>query len=310
MAESRLLIVGQANMELNLQLPRFPSTDEALVSDGVFRFVPGGNGGQNAVCAAKLGTDALLCTRLGNDLNGRTLKSYYEACGVDTRFIRMDRNRPTALFESITEQEGHTRSVLFPGAGAALTDEDLEDAFSAFPDGLLLSFDTNELLFRRACDYAAELGIPVFADGMRASFEYPRTMPRLEAIVLGEAETYAYTDIYPDCLDNYVRACIRLNAKINSKYFIIRLKGRGTFLTDGKYSDIISLPDTAGEMSEHPDVFCAALAAEMLSGKSASEAVKTAGVVSAYISLNRGSNDPYPTRKQLAAFKENYGIRD
>ncbi|MBR6530509.1 MAG: hypothetical protein IKT43_03740 [Clostridia bacterium] len=309
MAEPRLLIVGQSNMELDLRLPRFPAAGETLKSDGVFRFSPGGRAGQAAACTAKLGIDTLLCTRIGNDLNGRTLKNFYDACGVDTRFVKADKNRPTALCQTITEQEGRTRSILFPGATGALTDEDLEDAFSAFPDGLLISFDCGDFLFRRACALAAELGIPVFADGMRPDFEYPMTMPRLEAIVLGEAETYAYTDIYPDCLDNYVRACIRLNAKINSRYFIIRLKGRGTFLTDGKYSEIISLPDTAGEMAEKPDVFTAALAAEMIAGESVRNAVKIAGVVSAYISLNRGNADPYPTREQLADFCKNYGIR-
>lgn len=309
MAEKRLLIVGQANMELAMQMPRFPAKGESLASDGVFRFSPGGRAGQAAACTAKLGLDTLLCTRIGNDLNGRTLKSFYEKCGVDTRFVKVDKNRPTALYQTITEQEGKCRSILFPGASSALTDEDLEDAFSVFPDGVLLSFDCGEFLFRRACSLAAEAGIPVFADGLRPAFEYPLTMPRLEAIVLGEAETYAYTDIYPDCLDNYVRACIRLNAKINSRYFIIRLKGRGTFLTDGKYSEIISLPDAAGEMANNPDVFTAALASEMMRGESITNAVKIAGVVAAYISLNRGAQDPYPTRANLVDFCKNHGIR-
>lgn len=309
MAEPRLLIIGQTNMELSLKLPRFPAAGEALTSDGFFQLAPGGRAGQSAACAARLGVDTLLCSRIGNDLNGKTLKSFYDSCGVDTRFLKQDRNRPTALLETVTEQEGRTRSVLFPGAVSGLTDDDLEDAFSAYPDGVLISFDCGEFLFRRACALAAELSIPVFADGMRPAFEYPMTMPRLEAIILGEAETYAYTDIFPDCLDNYVRACIRLNAKINSRYFIIRLKGRGTFITDGKYSEIVSLPDTASEMTESPDVFCAALSAEMLKTKDIKKSVKTAGVVSAYVSLNHGTADPYPTSTQLAEFAKNYGIR-
>ncbi len=309
MAEPRLLIIGQTNLELSLRLPRFPAAGETLTSDGVFQFTPGGRAGQSAACAARLGVDTLLCSRIGNDLNGKTLRDFYDSCGVDTRFLKTDRNRPTALCETITEQDGRARSILFPGAVAALSDDDLEDAFSAYPDGVLLSFDLGESLFRHVCSLAAELSTPVFADGMRPSFEYPMTMPRLEAIVLGEAETYAYTDIFPDCLDNYVRACIRLNAKINSRYFIIRLKGRGTFITDGKYSEIVSLPETAGEMSESPDVFTAALTAEMLKTGDIKEAVKTAGAVSAYVSLNRGSADPYPNRQKLAEFAKNYGIR-
>lgn len=309
MAEPRLLVVGSANMELALQLHRFPTAGESLASDGAFRFSPGGRAANAAVCAAKLGTDVLFCTRLGNDLNGRTLKNTYEAAGVDTRFVKLDKNRPTPLYQTITEQGKQTRSILFSGANAALNDDDLEDAFMAYPDGVLLHFDTSEYLFRRACELATELNIPVFCDASNPLFTYPVSMPRLEAIVLDEAQTYAYTDIYPDCLDDYVRACIRLKAKINAHHFILRLKGRGTYLTDGKYSEIISLPDTAGEMADSPDVFAAAVASECLAGRTMKEAVKTAGVVCAYLSLNRGLSDPYPTRKQLAGFCQNYGIR-
>lgn len=309
MAEPRLLIIGQANLELEMRMSRFPSPGENLVSDGVFSFSCGGRGGRAALCAARLGTDTLLCARVGSDLHGRVLKNYYESAGVDTRFLKQDKRRPTPLMQTICEEGGKTRTLLFPGAGEAMRDDDLEDAFSAFPDGVLLHFDTNEQLFRRACDLAAESGIPVFADGVRAAFEYPRAMPKLEAIVLGEAETYAYTDIYPDCLDNYVRACIRLNAKIRSHYFLIRLKGRGTYITDGKYSEILSLPDAAGEMADRPDVFAAALSCELLRGTSITEAAKTAGALCAYLSLNRSAPTPYPTREELALFCRRSGIR-
>ncbi len=308
MAEPRLLIVGSANMELSLRVSRFPAAGEHIVSEGAFQLVPGGRAGNAAACAAKLGTDVLFCTRIGNDLNGRTLKAHYDSFGIDTRFVKMDRSRPTALYQTIREGN-RDRSILFSGAGSAISDDDLEDAFMAFPDGVLLHFDQNEYLFRLACELAAEAQIPVFADGVRPAFDYPLSMPKLEAIVLDEAETQRLTDIYPDCLDNYVRACMRLQTKINANYFVLRINGKGTYISDGKYSEIVSLPNAAGEIADTPDVFTAALAGEYLHGKSITEAVEFAGVVCAYLSLNRGSDDPYPTRKQLQGFRQTHGIR-
>lgn len=307
MAESRLLIVGQANMELRMSLSRFPAAGESLVSDGSFRFVPGGRGANSALCASALGTDSLLCTRVGNDLNGRTLKGFYESHGVDTRFVKLDRNRATPLLQTVQEQGQNTRNLLFSGAFSALSDEDLDDAFMAFPDGVLTSFESNEHLFRRTAALAAESGIPLFVDGTRPSFEYPASMPRLEAIVLGEAETYAYTDIFPDCLDNYVRACIRLNAKINSHYFLIRLKGRGTYFTDGKYSEIISTPEFATETTDDSDVFCAALATELIRNKNITEAVRVASAVCGY-RQRADKQGAFPTREELLAFCDSCGF--
>lgn len=309
MSNPRILVIGAANMELSLQMPRFPSVGETLQSEGTFRFAPGGRGGVSAVAAARLGCDVLFCTRIGNDLNGRTLKEYYDRCGVDTRFLKLDRNRPTPLCETVTEKGQKQRVILFPGAGAALNEDDIEDAFMAYPDGLLLQFDLSEYLFVHAAELAQELSIPVFADATKPNFDYPHSMPRLEVMVLGEAETYAYTDIFPDCLDDYVRACMRLSSKINAHYFVIRLHGRGAYITDGKYSEIVSMPEVAGDVSDAPDAFCAALAAEYLSSKKIVDAVKLANSVGAYLSLNRGAADPYPTRKQLQSFKISYGVK-
>ena len=309
MLKKSLLVIGSAHMELAMRLSRFPEAGETRKSDGSFTFRPGGSAANGALCAAMLGHDALLCTRLGNDLNGRALKNFYADAGVDTRYVQTDRTRPTALYQTILQDaDRQSRSVLFPGALDALNDEDLDAAFSACPDGVLLHFDRDEHFFKSACMLAEKAAIPVFADAVGGKFEYPLSSPKLEAIVLSEAETYAYTDIYPDCLDNYVRACIRLGAKIRSKYFLLRLKGRGTFLTDGKYSEILSLPETADDRAEAPDVFSAVLSAEMLDGKSITSAVRTADAVELFLARNHTRLNPYPTREELCEFCRSAGI--
>ena len=54
MPEKRLLVLGKAHMELSLNIPRFPGIGETLVSDGAFRFIPGGRGAMSAVTAPSI----------------------------------------------------------------------------------------------------------------------------------------------------------------------------------------------------------------------------------------------------------------
>ncbi len=311
MPEKRMLVLGQAHMELSLAVPRFPGIGEHLTSDGAFRFTPGGRAAISAVAAAHLGARVMLGTRIGGDSNGKILKQYYDSCGIDTRFVKQDRNRQTALCEKIAESGDRRREIFFAGALDAISEEDFEDAFSAFPDALLLHEDLSSRLFSAACERAKEQSVPIFADLSDPKYEYPvHAKNELEAAVLGEAECYAMTDVFPDCLDDCVRACIRLSGKIRAKYFVLRLQGRGAYLTDGKYSEIVPSPDLTGEYPPVPGAFLAAFAHGYLKQNDPIYASKLAVAQDAYLSLYHDTYDAFPQEDALKDFCRKQNLFD
>ena len=67
---SRVLVLGNAGVDLSLRLPRLPLAGETLVGSGLAR-APGGKGLNQAVVAARTGVGTWFLTPVGDDPDGR-----------------------------------------------------------------------------------------------------------------------------------------------------------------------------------------------------------------------------------------------
>lgn len=66
----RVLVLGNAGIDLSIPVPRLPRPGETLVG-GALRRAPGGKGLNQAVMAARAGAEVLFCAPLGDDADGR-----------------------------------------------------------------------------------------------------------------------------------------------------------------------------------------------------------------------------------------------
>ncbi len=267
MPKNRLLVAGSCRMELSMTMPRLPDAGSELVSDGKYGFSGGGRGLLSAICAAKLGVDTLFLGRVGNDFYGSRLRQLLEGAGVDVRHLSVDKLLPTALKVNFGDGSG-TRGVLYPGAGEALKAEDAEAAFVSYPDAVLISSDLPYPMMKHCASFAAAEKSAVILDVPALSERAPlHELGRLTAAVIGEREIASFVGFRPDSLSDYVKAAIRLSAKIDSGYFIFRLGARGAYVTDGKYSEMITpLPGEPADLSAAEETFCATFAAGFING--------------------------------------------
>jgi len=63
----RVVVIGNAGLDLRLAVPRLPLPGETLIGSASAR-VPGGKGLNQAVVAARCGAEVRFCAPLGNDL--------------------------------------------------------------------------------------------------------------------------------------------------------------------------------------------------------------------------------------------------
>ena len=93
----KILLVGSANMDLSMNMLRVPAAGETLIDDGGVAYLPGGKGANAAAAFSRLGGHCVFCTKLGADLHGQKLYSYYKDVGIDTSFVKVDHENPTGL---------------------------------------------------------------------------------------------------------------------------------------------------------------------------------------------------------------------
>ena len=104
----------------------------------------GGDAGNTAVMAARLGHEARLCSRVGSDALGRMLLAFWRESGVDTRWVVEDESAPTGIYVNERASDGHRFHYHRRGsAGSRLSAADVPDGFL---DGLTFLHTTGVTL--------------------------------------------------------------------------------------------------------------------------------------------------------------------
>ena len=304
MSAKRILIIGRMSMSLVMNMYRVPEIGETLVDDGGVAYIPSGEGAGGAMALARLGADAILAGKIGADAHGQRLYKYYKDAGVNTSMIKVDREAPTAL-SVIMREPGGERTLVYPGAGAGYTVDNVAEAMSLMPDALYLGFGIPWHLTLAAVDAAARRGIPVFIDASPASSEQSlESLPSVEIFSLNEEETLAYTGIMPGGADSSLRAALALRRRVNAKYIVIKQGERGAFIYDGKRYYIVSAakPPKVVDPTSAGDAFSAAMTLEYLKSKDIRAAVRYGAAAGALTVSREGSFSSVPTEEEVRSF--------
>lgn len=312
MRKPRILVTGSTNMDFVCAVDRIPQAGETIISNGEYFTNPGGKGANCAVSAARLGADVVFCTCVGDDEYGRQLFDIYRKEGMDCRFVFFDDEEKTGLAHIFREQNGQNRITVYPGANSKLSTEHIEEAFTCYPDALLLQCETEPESVAFAIDNAKRHKIPVFFDmaPVREDLKFIQ-LNQCEVLSPNETETEFYTGIYPDTEGNCLRASIKLSSMIKTKYVVIKLGGRGCYIYDGMHQEFIpSLDVNVTDTTGAGDAFTAALTVRYLqNGGNITDAARFANCVGAYTVMGSGAFGSFPTLKQLENFINNYNNR-
>jgi len=302
----KILLIGSANMDLSMNLFKVPEAGETVMDDGGIAYTPGGKGANSAIAFAKLGADCVFCAKLGADLHGQKLYNYYKQNNINTSFIKVDNDYDTGLAVVMKEADGMNRIVVYPGANAHLTTENILEAFSCEPDAVYLGFEIPFPIAVAAAKIAAAKNIPIFIDAAPASADYPlENLPMVEVFSPNETETFEYTGIMPQGSESSLRAAYALYSKVKCKYIVIKLGARGSFVYDGKHFDMMPAhrPDKVVDTTAAGDTFTAALTLEYLRNGGDIAGAVNYGAAAAAISVSRkGASVSIPTEEEVAAF--------
>lgn len=307
----KILVIGSANMDLSLNVYRVPEKGETLIDNGGVAYTPGGKGANAAVAFAKLGADVTLCTKLGADLHGQQLYTYYRELGLDTSAIKVDRDLPTGFATVIKEADGGNRIICYPGANSHISSDQMIEAFERVkPDALFISFEISFESALTAARIAEAKRVPIFVDAAPADKAHPlESLPPMEVFSPNETEAFEYTGIMPSGADSSLRACLALWRRLNCKYVIIKQGARGSCIYDGKRFEMIPAcrVDKVVDTTAAGDTFTAALILAYLRSSDINAAARYATAASAVTVSRAGASTAVPTAEEVKNFILNNG---
>lgn len=299
----KILVIGSSNMDLSLNMYKLPAPGETVTDDGGVAYTPGGKGANAALAMKKLGADTVFCTKLGADMHGQKLYGFFKESGLNTSYIKVDRDNPTGFAAVIKESDGQNRIIYYPGANVFITRENLAEAFSSNPDGVYINFEVSFEVASMAAKMAYERGIPIFVDAAPADKNFSlESLPPIEIFSPNEVETLCYTGITPAGADSSLRAALALWKRVKCKYLVIKQGSRGAFIYDGKHYSMIPAyrADKVVDTTAAGDIFTAAMTVEYLrNGADIVSAVKY-GAAAGAVSVSRiGAISSVPTAAEV-----------
>lgn len=121
---SKIVVVGSLHYDIMLDAPHRPEKGETVMGTAC-RYKFGGKGGNQALAAARAGSDVLFIGAVGADEPGRFLLSALQAAGVGTAGVQVVDGIASGMSVAISDAEGDYGAVVVSGANQHIPPEAL-----------------------------------------------------------------------------------------------------------------------------------------------------------------------------------------
>ena len=296
----RLLVIGSLNADLVMRAARLPRPGET-VGGATFAVVPGGKGANQAVAAARAGAPVTMIGRIGDDVFGHLVLAELVRAGVNVDHVRALTAAPTGTAQIVTDDAGQNAIVVAPGANAALTPADVDTASAAWRDAglVVLQLEIPPPTVVAAARQARARGIPLLLNAAPAAPISASLHALIDWLVVNEteAELLAGRPIrsWTEAMD--VAAALRRH---DGQRIVVTLGASGAILS-GK-EDALHVPAPVVDVVDTTaagDAFVGVLAAALLAGVPAADALRRAVIAGSLACTKNGAIPSLPTAREI-----------
>ncbi len=299
----KIAVIGSNMVDLITYIERLPAQGETLEAPD-FALGCGGKGANQAVAAAKLGSEVLMVTKVGDDLFADNTLANFRRFGIDTRHVTRAPGRSSGVAPIFVQPDSHNSILIVKGANAALGPADIQAAEADLRDCALIVLQLEIALetVYAAIDCGQRLGIPVLLNPAPAVADLSAAhLARLDYFVPNETELALVSGL-PVADRDSAFAAARVLAGRGIRHVVVTLGAAGALYVgeEGEFSlpgQRVAAIDTTGA----GDAFIGCFAHGRVQGLGLREAMQRAVAYSALSVTGRGTQTSYP---EAAVFED------
>ncbi|MEV4488513.1 ribokinase [Micromonospora coxensis] len=293
MRQTRVVVVGSANMDLVGTGPALPRPGETVLGSD-FVMVPGGKGANQAIAAARAGASCAFLGALGSDAFGVTLRARITAAGVDTGQLRVVYGASGVALVMVNTA-GENAILVTPGANASflgLTDGELDAVRQA--DVLVAQVEIPLETVTAAAVAARQAGTRVVLNAAPARPLPDELLAAVDLLVVNETEAQTLTGRGRDEPEALLELVPRA---------VLTLGGEGAWYVDrdGARTHVPAVKVDVVDSTAAGDAFTAALAVAWGEGREVLDAVRWAAAAGAACVRRLGASVALPHRAEIDA---------
>ncbi|MGI2327924.1 ribokinase [Planococcus sp. YIM B11945] len=280
-----ITVVGSINMDLVVSTNVFPKQGETVLGD-LYTTVPGGKGANQAVAAARLGSEIQMLGAVGNDAFGDELLAGLEAENIQLQSVK--RIEGASGIANILLSEGDNRIIVVPGANHKVTIEEIDAHTSQLAKSsiVIMQLELPIPVIQRTLEICQEQGVPTILNPAPAS-DFTQELLKY-CTYLTPNETEAEEIFGKDWLQALEQYPNRM---------VVTLGEKGAQFYDGeKHVVVEGFPTKAVDTTGAGDTFNGALGAAIAENMPFEEAVRFANAAASLSVEKFGAQGGMPTR--------------
>ena len=301
--KDKILVLGSANVDLILRIPRFHHPGETIVGgDLVTAF--GGKGANQAIASKRLGGKVTLITKLGNDSYGQSYNRYLIKNGLNQKWILKDKKHPTGLAWIELNPEGENRIIVSPGANRSLSERDLKKFGQLWREirVFVTQLEIPIATVRMGLKMAKEHGVLTLLNPSPPIRLSSDILSKVDFIVPNQWEAQYLTGLKMERDEDIEKMADRLSA-MGTKNVVITLGSKGLFFRNGIETIWMkALKVNVVDTTAAGDAFMGALACGLAENKPIREVLKFANGAGALATTKLGAQPSLPSRRSLHRF--------
>lgn len=288
-----ITIVGSINMDIVVQMDTFPKQGETILGQ-LFTTIPGGKGANQAVAAARLGSDVQIIGALGQDSFGKELRQKLNEENINTRFVQS--TQTSTGIANILLYENDNRIIVVPGANFDVTPDVVENARSVIEQSkmVVMQLEIPVETIEYTLKLCKELNVPVLFNTAPAANFNIEWMPYITYLTPNETEcALLFGDDLETALETYPNQLIITLGADGARYF------------DGeKHVHVTGYKTKAVDTTGAGDTFNGALAYSLTTGQTIEEGVSFANFAASLSVEKFGAQGGMPNLEEVLARKE------
>lgn len=298
----KVLVIGSSMYDLVTYTDIMPKAGETLTAKS-FKMGFGGKGANQAIAAAKLGSDVTMVTAIGDDQFGDITLQNYKDNHIHTDYIYQIKGQSNGIATIIVDETSQNRILIVKGANEYLTKENIDAVFKQNIDikFVVLQLEISLDIVYYAIEQAQKHHIPVLFNPAPAAKNLDMaTICKVDILVPNETELEILSAMPTGNIDEIRAAASSLIHK-GIGTIIVTLGSKGAlYLTKDKEIYVPAPKVNAIDTTGAGDAFIGAFVTAYTNDDTIEDAIKFAIRYASATTTAKGTQSSYPTK---SAFK-------
>ncbi|XP_050206977.1 uncharacterized protein LOC126656447 isoform X2 [Mercurialis annua] len=229
--ENRVVLgIGGASVDFLAAVASYPNPDDKMRTTSL-KVQGGGNAGNAMTCAARLGLNPRIISKIADDSQGRSILEEFEADGVDASFLVVAQGGNSPFTYIIVDNQTKTRTCIHtPGDPPMIPDDLSESSLSSALDGARVVYSDGRLPETAlvVAQEANRKNIPILIDAERKREGLDDLLSLATYVVCSAKFPQAWTEA-PSIPSSLVSMLLRLP---NIKFVIVTLGEEGCIMLE------------------------------------------------------------------------------